>query len=357
MSTRPPRHPTDLHLRPHEVAAKPSRAITPHARVEVCTPAPQDEARPVRRAPPSPTTQRGARCDASSPANISPARRYRRIRSGPRGVPRFTPEPTTPHCHLAETQNGDALKIHIVHTRKSGTLVLGAARDEGPGTVIASVRGRWRFSHAIGAWYLPKSCGHRVRHNVIDRLAAALRQAGHEVEVTITTSSNTAAAIDVDRAVRAVGRSAFPTEVAQDRISSAAARLAAIDARHTVVQFVSRAELEPAQCQDHERVRVHSVDAAAVSARPGPGSGVGHRAGCAGVPAAATRWRRRDRRCSGLGPRRGGDRLLVRLPGVAGHRRAAATAQYDASATVAVRRNSPRRAGAAHGAGAVPRRT
>jgi hypothetical protein len=119
--------------------------------------------------------------------------------------------------------------IRIVHTRACGTLVFGATRDDGPGTVIGSAPDRWRFSRAIGdegAWYLANSRGHRVRHDAIDRLAAALRAAGHAVEVTITSSSHATAAIEADRAERAAGRAAFYTALANDRISSATVRLA-----------------------------------------------------------------------------------------------------------------------------------
>lgn len=128
--------------------------------------------------------------------------------------------------------------IRIVHTRVCGTLVFGAARDDGPGTVIGSVPDRWRFSRAIGdegAWFLANSRGRRVRHDGIDRLAAALRAAGHDVEVTITSSSHATASIEADRAVRAAGRAASYTELADDRISSATVRLAAIDARRAAV--------------------------------------------------------------------------------------------------------------------------
>jgi hypothetical protein len=128
--------------------------------------------------------------------------------------------------------------IRIVHTRASGTLLFGAGLDNGPGAVIASVPDRWRFSRSIGeagAWYLTNSRDHRVRHNVIDRLAAALRAAGYEVEVTITASSNATAAIEADRAVRAAGRAALYTERADAQISSAAVRMAAVDARRAAV--------------------------------------------------------------------------------------------------------------------------
>ena len=128
--------------------------------------------------------------------------------------------------------------IRIVHTRASGTLVFGTTRDDGTNAVIGSASGGWRFSRLIGdegAWYLPHSRYHRPRLPNMERLAAALRAAGHEVEVTITASSNATAAIEADRAVRAAGRAAFYTELAGDRISSATVRLAAVDARRAAV--------------------------------------------------------------------------------------------------------------------------
>jgi hypothetical protein len=128
--------------------------------------------------------------------------------------------------------------IRIVHTRASGTLVFGTTRHDGADAVIGSASGGWRYSRLIGdegAWYLPHSRYGRPRRPDIERLAAALRAAGHPVEVTITSSSNATAAIEADRAVRAAGRAARYTELADARISSATVRLAAVDARREAV--------------------------------------------------------------------------------------------------------------------------
>jgi hypothetical protein len=80
--------------------------------------------------------------------------------------------------------------IVIAHTHGEGTLVHGTARGDGTNLVIKSVRGGWRFSRnlgADGAWYLPHSQDRNADRARIERLAAALHDAGHPVEATSTT--------------------------------------------------------------------------------------------------------------------------------------------------------------------------
>jgi hypothetical protein len=133
--------------------------------------------------------------------------------------------------------------IRIVHTRASGTLLFGAARDDALGLVIASARDRWWFYPALGgegAWYLTNSRGHRARHTAIDRLAVALRADGHEVEVTITTSSNATAAIETVRTPRTSGARHTVAPLGQPVITD---QYAALLTRLHQAEFTTRTQL------------------------------------------------------------------------------------------------------------------
>jgi hypothetical protein len=126
--------------------------------------------------------------------------------------------------------------ITIEHTHAEGTLVHGTARSDGTGAVIKSVPDRWRFSRNIGsdgAWYLPHSRDRRADRPVIDRLADALRAAGHEVEVTIDDTPRAAADIEADRAERVAGRVDRYSELTDARHTSGGARMAHVRERRS----------------------------------------------------------------------------------------------------------------------------
>jgi len=126
--------------------------------------------------------------------------------------------------------------ITIEHTHADGTLLHGTARGDGTGAVIKPLRDGWRFSRNIGtdgAWYLPHSRDRRADRSVIDRLAAALRNAGYEVEVTIDDAPRAAADIEADRAERVAGRVDRYGELADARHTSGGARLAHVQQRRS----------------------------------------------------------------------------------------------------------------------------
>jgi hypothetical protein len=126
--------------------------------------------------------------------------------------------------------------ITIEHTHAEGTLVHGTARSDGTSAVIKSGRDGWRFSRNIGtdgAWYLPHSRDRRANRPVIDRLADALRAAGHQVEVTIDDTPRPAADIEADRAARVAGRVDRYRELADTRHASGSARLTHVRERRS----------------------------------------------------------------------------------------------------------------------------
>ena len=126
--------------------------------------------------------------------------------------------------------------ITIEHTHAEGTLLDGTTRSDGTSAVIKSVRDGWRFSRNIatdGAWYLPHSRDRRAHRTVIDRLAAALRAAGHEVEVTIDDPPRATADIEADRTARIAGRADRYSELADARHTSGSARLAHVRERRS----------------------------------------------------------------------------------------------------------------------------
>lgn len=73
--------------------------------------------------------------------------------------------------------------ITLTHTPAEGTLADGTNRGDTAGAVLKA--NRFRYSRNIGAWYLPHSRDKSANSWLIERVAAALREAGHSVEVTI----------------------------------------------------------------------------------------------------------------------------------------------------------------------------
>jgi hypothetical protein len=128
--------------------------------------------------------------------------------------------------------------IVIAHTHAEGTLVHGTVRGDGTNLVITSVHDGWRFSHNLGtdgAWYLPHSQDRNADRARIQRLAAALRDAGHPVEVDIDDTPRPTVAVEADRAERAAGRAARYTELADTRHTDGHARLDHVRERRAAI--------------------------------------------------------------------------------------------------------------------------
>jgi hypothetical protein len=120
--------------------------------------------------------------------------------------------------------------ISIEHSHAEGTVVHGTARGDGTNHVIKATRDGWRFSRNIGtgAWYLPHSRDRNADTGRIERLAAALREAGYEVEVRVDDTPRATGAIEADRAERVAGRVERYAELADARHERGGARLDAV---------------------------------------------------------------------------------------------------------------------------------
>jgi hypothetical protein len=118
--------------------------------------------------------------------------------------------------------------ITIEHSHAEGTLVHGTDRGDGTNGVIKATRDGWKFSRNIGvdgAWYLPRSRDRRPDLGRIDRLAAALRAGGYQVEVSVDDNPRTTAEVEADHAQRVAGRTERYGELADARHTRGTARL------------------------------------------------------------------------------------------------------------------------------------
>ncbi|GAA2046579.1 hypothetical protein GCM10009839_58810 [Catenulispora yoronensis] len=73
--------------------------------------------------------------------------------------------------------------ITLSHSPADGTLADGTSRGDSAGPVLKAHR--FRYSRTLGMWYLPHSRDKSANTPLIERTAAALREAGHDVETTI----------------------------------------------------------------------------------------------------------------------------------------------------------------------------
>lgn len=94
--------------------------------------------------------------------------------------------------------------LTITHTRQGGTLIDGTER--GDGTNVALKANGWRWSRQLGAWYVPQSRDHAPKTWKINAAAAALREAGHAVEITIDDTARPTADVEADKIARQVDR-------------------------------------------------------------------------------------------------------------------------------------------------------
>ena len=74
-------------------------------------------------------------------------------------------------------------ELTLEHAELSGTLILGTSRGDGSGEVVKPLG--WRWGRSIGAWYLPRSRYQPPRRGMIEQAAAAPREAGFEVDVSV----------------------------------------------------------------------------------------------------------------------------------------------------------------------------
>lgn len=128
--------------------------------------------------------------------------------------------------------------ILIEHTHEGGSLVHGTTRTDGTRHVFAATGDGWRFSRTIGpdgAWYLPRTRDRNADRSRLDRLATALRGAGHTVQVQVDDTRRDPAVIEADRDQRSAGRVARYTELADARHHRGQARLDHVQQRRSAI--------------------------------------------------------------------------------------------------------------------------
>ncbi len=94
--------------------------------------------------------------------------------------------------------------LTITHTREAGTLIDGTERGDGTNVVLKAHR--WRFSRNLGTWYVPQSRDRAAKVRTIETTAAALREAGYDVQVTIDDTARAAAVVEADKIARQAAR-------------------------------------------------------------------------------------------------------------------------------------------------------
>lgn len=111
--------------------------------------------------------------------------------------------------------------VTITHTATEGTILDGTSRGDGTAEVVKQLR--WRWSRNLAAWYVPRSRDTSPRLGLIEATAAALRAAGHDVEVTIDDTARSTAVVEADKIDRADARADRLRQQAERRAAEAAA--------------------------------------------------------------------------------------------------------------------------------------
>lgn len=105
--------------------------------------------------------------------------------------------------------------LTITHTHEAGTLIEGTVRGDGTAEVLKAQR--WRWSRHLGAWYVPRSRDQRAKTRQIEGTAAALREAGYDVTVSIEDIARPAAQVEADKIARQDERAAALAAKAERR--------------------------------------------------------------------------------------------------------------------------------------------
>ncbi len=158
--------------------------------------------------------------------------------------------------------------LTITHTEADGTLIEGTAKDDGSADALKA--NRWRWSRNLGTWYLPRSRDTAPKTHVIDATAAALREAGHEVTVTIAAGVRDIATVEADRAQRQADR----VDALDAKVDRRRAQLDAAEARDRAAHDALPPMGEPVKIGHHSEGRhrraidrAHNATRAAIDAR------------------------------------------------------------------------------------------
>lgn len=119
------------------------------------------------------------------------------------------------------------MTLTITHTEADGTLLEGSSRGDGTAELVKALG--WRWGRSIGLWYLPRSRDAAPKRHLIDRAAAVLREAGHQVEIAIDDTHDPAA-VEQHRTERGAQRAERLTARAERHHAEAGRRDAAFHA-------------------------------------------------------------------------------------------------------------------------------
>lgn len=108
-------------------------------------------------------------------------------------------------------------EVEITHTPAEGTLLTGTCKGDGVSVVLRSLHLNWWWGRSIGCYYIKYSRDRAPKLYAINRTAEALREAGHEVTVSVETGPRDIATAEADRADRMDDRA--------DALTAKAARL------------------------------------------------------------------------------------------------------------------------------------
>ncbi|WP_065569667.1 DUF3560 domain-containing protein [Microbacterium oleivorans] len=113
------------------------------------------------------------------------------------------------------------MTLTITHTAAEGTLIDGTAKGDGTADALRS--NGWRWSRALGSWYVPHSRDREAKHHVIERTVAQLQAAGFTVAVSIDSAQRSTATVEADLMARREGRAEALDAKANRRADLAAA--------------------------------------------------------------------------------------------------------------------------------------
>lgn len=94
--------------------------------------------------------------------------------------------------------------LTITHTEADGTMIEGTAKSDGSAATLKAHG--WRWSRNLGSWYLPRTRDVAPKTGAINATAAALRDSGFTVTVTIDAGVRDIATVEANRASRQADR-------------------------------------------------------------------------------------------------------------------------------------------------------
>ncbi|MEB3067345.1 hypothetical protein, partial [Parvimonas micra] len=93
-----------------------------------------------------------------------------------------------------------------IHAAAEGTLIEGTSRGDGSAEALKA--NGWRWSRALGSWYVPHSRDREPKTAIINRTAEQLTAAGFIVEISIDYARRPAATVEADLLDRRSDRAA-----------------------------------------------------------------------------------------------------------------------------------------------------